>query len=199
MSKIWMTRLGVLVLALGLIYGGLDIAGAAPGGPGPPAQTVVVDNTATNPVPVQQQGTATVTFANSAIKTSAADNPAFQPVVVNKGTDDSLGVIFEDLYTVPAGKELVITNISAQVGVPQATDFSDLHFNSEVGGQVGVVYLPATKIGSDSSHDISNGTSMTQIYGDPGTHVGCAAQRNSAQGDFLLNCSFEGYLVDLPS
>jgi hypothetical protein len=69
MSKIWMTRLGFLVLALGLVYGGLDIAGAAPGAPTPPAQTVTVGNTANSPVPVQQQGTATVPISNAAVPT----------------------------------------------------------------------------------------------------------------------------------
>jgi hypothetical protein len=49
-----------LVVALGLLYGGLDLAGAAPGSPGPPTTTVIVGNTATSPVPVQEQGTVTV-------------------------------------------------------------------------------------------------------------------------------------------
>src|SRR5579862_8780349 len=45
MSKRSVIRVGVLVLALGLVYGGFDIAGAAPGPPsGPPTQTVIVDN-----------------------------------------------------------------------------------------------------------------------------------------------------------
>ena len=48
MSKRSVIRVGVLVVALGLVYGGFDIAGAAPGPPtgppGPPTQTVIVDN-----------------------------------------------------------------------------------------------------------------------------------------------------------
>jgi hypothetical protein len=60
----WLARLGGVALALGLIYGGFDLAGAT----GPPSNVtgiVTVGNDASNPVPVQQQGTATVNVNNT--------------------------------------------------------------------------------------------------------------------------------------
>jgi hypothetical protein len=65
MAKRMIIRGGLLVLVLGLVYGGLDLAGAAPNVIGPPTQTVTVANTAADPVPVQQQGTATVNVTNT--------------------------------------------------------------------------------------------------------------------------------------
>jgi hypothetical protein len=60
------TTMFVLVLVLGLAYGGLNLAGAA----GPPSivsGTVTVGNDATSPLPVQQQGTANVNVTNSSL------------------------------------------------------------------------------------------------------------------------------------
>ena len=114
-------RGGLLVLALGLVYGGLDFAGAAPTPPGL-NQTVTVANSVATPVPVQQQGTATVNVSNASIpvtgtvKTSAADNPAFQPINRSCSSDPTLtgaGQCF--LYTVPTGKELVVTDVSVSI------------------------------------------------------------------------------------
>jgi hypothetical protein len=50
MTSKTLARLAFLVLAVGLVYGGLDIAGAAP--PGGVSGGVTVQNTPTNPVPV---------------------------------------------------------------------------------------------------------------------------------------------------
>jgi hypothetical protein len=78
MSLRRLVRVGALVLAIGLIYGGLDLAGAVP-----PAthNDVTVDNTAGNAVPVQQQGTASVAVQGTA--TVHVDNvPATQAVTV---------------------------------------------------------------------------------------------------------------------
>jgi hypothetical protein len=65
MTKRTLIRLSMGVLGFGLLYGGLDVAGAAPGGQQP--STVIVGNTSTDPVPVQQQGTATVSISNAAV------------------------------------------------------------------------------------------------------------------------------------
>ena len=64
MSKRTLVRLLLLCVVFGLVYGGLNLAGAVP-----PAtkNNVTVDNTAANPVPVQQQGTATVSVANTTV------------------------------------------------------------------------------------------------------------------------------------
>jgi hypothetical protein len=198
MAKRTLTRLGVLVLALGLLYGGLNVAGAT-GPPGLITGVVTVGNTPSNPVPVQQQGTATVT---GTVKTSAADNPAFQPVA--KDCDHGgTGSANCDLYTVPSGKELVVTLVSmgANVGggggdfLVQAT-FTH-RTSQEFGGDV---FVPMSKMGTDS-HNVNwyLGALMTQFYVPAGQVVSCGAVADLATDVVDVECNMHGYLVDVPS
>jgi hypothetical protein len=79
-------------LVSGVVYGGLDLAGAT----GPPSIVtgqVTVGNTPANPVPVRQQGTATVTVR------SVADWPGFFPsgpdavaVLIAAGADPNAAI-----------------------------------------------------------------------------------------------------------
>ena len=72
------------------------------------AQAVTVNNTTSNPVPVLQQGTATV---------SVADNhEPFQQALNVFMLDDVLGG--NDSFTVPAGKRLVVQYIAVRASVP---------------------------------------------------------------------------------
>jgi hypothetical protein len=57
----------LLALVIGVGYGGLDLAGAAPS-----ISSVIVGNTAANPVPVLQQGTASVNVTNGSVPVSGS-------------------------------------------------------------------------------------------------------------------------------
>jgi hypothetical protein len=206
-------RLGVLVLALGLVYGGLDLAGAAPGANGPPPQTVIVGNTATQPVPVQQQGTASVNVSNASlpvsgtvkidpggngVETTAADNPAFQPVT-RACFDDHTGGVNCDLYTVPAGKELVVTTASINITLAKAssTGLSEALIGHVAGGNAGAFYVPVSNVGTGDLTSTLQGGGMTQFYADPGTTVTCSAG-SLGSGEMAEECSVDGYLVNVP-
>jgi hypothetical protein len=213
MNKRLVIRLGVLVVALGLVYGGLDLAGAAPSGNGPPPQAVIVGNTAAQPVPVQQQGTATVNVNNASLPvngtvkidptgngvvTKAADNPAFQPVT-RVCFDDQVGGVNCDLYTVPAGKELVATGVSINIILAKAgsTVLSEALIGHTAGGVAGAFYIPVSNIGTSDFTSTFQGGVMTQLYADPGTTVTCNAG-SQGSGEMAEECSLDGYLVNLP-
>jgi hypothetical protein len=127
----------------------------APGANGPPAQTVTVGNSAAEPVPVQQQGTASVNVSNTSlpvngtvkidpagntVNTNQADNPAFSPVQgsaeVNVFGGNSSRA---SAYTVPGGKELVIQNVTFHASLAAGNDF---YFAAVALGSSFVDYLP---------------------------------------------------------
>ena len=201
-------RGGLLVLAFGLTYGGLDLAGAAPGGtPGPPAQTVTVGNGVADPVPVQQQGAATVTVSNT-VRTAAADNPAFQAVNTSVHLSASPGGALDfdaTIYTVPSGKELVITELSADVLsdvtlLPYAT-FNTFSQSADPANESGLTFwdLPLQANGSQGGSQFAShsGLQQAQIYVSPGVAVTCGFLQ-STSGTTQGRCSLSGYLVNLP-
>lgn len=212
--------LAVLVPVLGLVYGGLNIAGAAQ----PAASSnVTIDNTAANPVPVeeqstvnvkvrnangnpvpvQQQGPLTVTVSNPSLpvtgtlnidpssvqKTSAADNPALQPVEVVGGEGN--------IYSVPAGKELVIDQVSiiaipVSPSVPAAT------------GEL-LVRTPGSSLASFSEFfplEVSGGIFMsgsqhTQFYASAGQNLFCGILTADQNLQDSAECNVAGHLVDI--
>jgi hypothetical protein len=104
---------GLIVLALGLLYGGLDLAGAT----GPPSIVtgqVTVANTATNPVPVQQQGTATVSVANDTVPvheqgTADVVSADTTQVLLNEQIPSTGGgTAFTDTFDVSSAKEVAV-------------------------------------------------------------------------------------------
>jgi hypothetical protein len=106
-------------------------------------------------VPVQQQGAAIVNVSNtslpvtgtvkidptgSTVKTNQADSPAFSPVhgstevdVFGQNSGRASG------YTVPAGKELVIQNVTFQANLNAGNDF---YYAIVAQGSSVVDYLP---------------------------------------------------------
>jgi hypothetical protein len=78
------------------------------------AQSVTVNNTPAQAVPVTQQGTATVRVTNERtqpLPTSDVNAPARTPVKVATRVDVQAAAV--DLYTVPSGKRLVLEYIDA--------------------------------------------------------------------------------------
>jgi hypothetical protein len=231
MSRRVLTTLGLGVLVLGLIYGGLDIAGAAV--PGGISGTVTVDNTPTNPVPVQQQGTATVSVGNAAnnpvpvqqqgtatvsvsntslpvtgtvkidptantVQTSAADNPAFRPVELSGGFAFDAGNLAgnSQVFTVPAGNELVIQSVTFFGFLPTGEHIPgvSVETNSNANYFPSLSDVPAP----GGSSDAVIGGGQTTIYVNPGDVVVVSATRDSSTGAGNIEVGINGYLVNLP-
>jgi hypothetical protein len=214
MNVRWLARLGGVALALGLIYGGFDLAGAT----GPPSTItgiVTVGNDTSNPVPVQQQGTATVNVNNTplpvtgtvkidpasntvnigsadTVSTAAADNPAFNPVT-GECSDIEAGNVVCTIYTVPAGSELAVTSVSMNIGIPTGDSLSDAAIGHRAGGVPSEFNVPVTLEGSETYL----GGLATQFYADPGTDVLCLAAVQ-LPGNISAACTIDGYLVKLP-
>jgi hypothetical protein len=205
MSKKVLTRMFFLVLVGGLIYGGVDLAGAA----GPPSivtGTVTVANTPSSPVPVQQEGTATVNVSNTSlpvtgtVTTKSGDNPAFQPISADCGIDAVEGVAECNIYEVPAGKELVVTSVSVKATLPTGQAPQDVDFEHRVGGGDTPFFVPVSEVGSNANNATWQGGLATQFYADPGTGLSFSevADNPSISGG-MVAASIDGYLVTLPS
>jgi hypothetical protein len=174
------------------------------------------------PLPVSISGTPTINFANTAanpLLVRDVDNPARNFVRLNfnvaqpAGTGSGL-ICFESGYTVPAGKRLVIDDVSARTGGPSSTItglFIDLTVNAANVGTpctaaaffvkqtIGVV--PFTFQGFDSlGSRYAAAHESTQFYVETGETIG-GSLANSA---FVLGQAvtyimhISGHLVSIP-
>jgi hypothetical protein len=186
MGKKTLTRIFFLVPVIALIYGGIDLAGAS----GPPtivSGQVTVANTPSNPVPVQQQGTATVRVdPSTVVQTSAADNAAFQPVLLYQ---DNCG---GDLYTVPAGKELVVDDVSFHADFATDANGGVVVFHGST--IVFDLWVPMTS--SDPAQGEFAGSEQTQFYVNPGDRLNMFFDEGGSNS--IMDCSVAGHLVTLP-
>jgi hypothetical protein len=124
---------------------------------------------------VAQDRVRIVNTPQAPVPTRQTDLPAFQPV---QRTGNVPGGVREvALYTVPAGKRLVIEYVEGEVG-----------WQTTVGG-VTVAYFPSAPAGAEGQ--------MIRIYADPGTRVFAVRRATSRMGTQPLG-RFSGYLVDLP-
>ena len=152
---------------------------------------------------VTVQGTPSVTVGNTLsqpVPTRSVDNPARQPVqrtgLVIIGTADQIEE--QTLYTVPAGKRLVIEEASVRAqlfaGVSQAMVF--LRSN---GGGFGGHYVPLTSVGAlDGFGTVLVGTELLRGYADAGTAVDVSVTINTASGSGgRFEITLTGHLVDL--
>jgi hypothetical protein len=196
---------------------------------------VVVTNTASNPVPVtptgtvpvHEQGTAnvnvtgtpSVALASSGntvkidgagsgpLQTKAADNPAFQPISASCEIIDSLNGFGCDLYTVPAGKELVVTTVSVNGLFPGSSDtLAHVFIARKINGDTTpAFFIPVSFHGAAScagciSTDVYfSGGTATQFYADPGTTMVGVGGLQSGNENIEAGFDIEGYLVNLPS
>jgi hypothetical protein len=214
----WLARLGGVALALGLIYGGLDLAGAT----GPPSNVtgiVTVGNGASNPVPVQQQGTATVNVSNSSVPvtgtvkidptgntvqlggtatvhTQAADNPAFTPVHLNQAVNFAAGEALESEtpYVVPDGKELVIQQVSFEGHLPSGENIIQMTITTGDGP----TWFPVQSDEPAGANDWITGGGPATIYAGPGSFVAVELGRFPSNDTGSIGVAENGYLVNLP-
>jgi hypothetical protein len=199
---------------------------------------VLVANTSANPVPVQatgtlpvhEQGTANVNVTNTVpvsgsvgitgtpsvslsgtptVKTTAVDNPAFQPVEVEGSVVDGSDTTIADkaIYTVPAGKELVIQQVQMQSVLPSGEHVIESSIATVNSTQLGrpTFYrwiVPETTAVVDTFGTDWIGAIQTTLYADPGTNVAMRCRRSDTTGTsngVSVTCDFSGYLVSLPS
>lgn len=190
---------------------GVAVAGAAivalllavPLPAAPPDKEVKVINTPAEAVPVEVQGTPSVTVGNALsqpVPTRSVDDPALQPVQRTGLLIFAAGEQIKEqtLYTVPAGKRLVIEegSVRAQLfdGVSQA-----MVFVRSTGGGLGGHYVPLTSIGViDGMGTVLLGTELFRGYADAGTNVDVSITINTAGGSGArIEVTFTGHLISL--
>ncbi len=162
----------------------------------PKPSSVVVTNTAANPVPIT---------APSSIPVKAGDNPAFQPYQV----EDDAGVISPNGYyktasfDVPAGKRLVIEFVSILVYLDSGDNLQEAVVTvSKPGGGVITHSLTRTATGPSNGCLACGTFTVTQplrLYCEAGAGaLKVQTQRVNASGLYKTAFSVSGYLVDLP-
>jgi hypothetical protein len=138
----------------------------------------------------------------SAPRHASAQSPA-DPAALNavaRSTTSDWGAATAggfNMYTVPAGKRLVIENVSAQMRV-LAGAFAVVSVHTTVGGnqaQAEVALAPQGTFGRESRFAA---TQNMRLYADPGTTVAISYARSVADTTGKLTLGFSGYLVDKP-
>ena len=175
--------------------------GATPARAQTPSVPVRITNT---PVPVAVQGTPSVLVGNTLaapIPTRCVNEPARQPVQRTELLIFAAGDTIKDqtLYTVPAGKRLVIEEASVRAqlfdGVSQAMVF----IRSFADGNIGGHYVPLQPVGPvDGMGTVLVGTELLGAYADAGTTVDASITLNTGTGDGgRFEVTISGHLVDL--
>jgi hypothetical protein len=144
------------------------------------AQAVTVANTSANPVPVQQQGTASVSVTNTSVPVHEQGVAS----VLQAGTPVTVQFSNLTLYTVPAGKRLVIEYVSGY------SDTSGYMVLEVLGGGIGVANftLPTTNATNEfvtrwvMSHPVT-------IFAGPGAQL-------EAIGGTDAQITATGYMLD---
>jgi hypothetical protein len=188
--------------ALLLVCGGVlaTLLVAVPIQAGPPPQDVTVINTAANPLPVavqgtptvnaQQQGTWNVGVTNTDAKQSVQRTTL---VILPAGTqiDD------ETMYTVPAGKRLVIEQASVRAQLGSGTHAA-MPFIRTFGPSLGVFYVPLTPLGAFAGMgEVQIGSEHIRAYAVAGSNVDASITVDTATGgSSRFEVTFAGYLVD---
>jgi hypothetical protein len=216
------------VLIAMAVLGTLGVTNLAAGA-GPDAGiNVNVVNTPANPVPVTGSvsvtggitGTVTGTVGLTPGTSVLIDNTVGDPVRVRNVNDaiqpvqaqasclvNALGCL-PTIYTVPAGKRLVIEYASMRVCVLPGQS-ATLSVATQVGDQAVFHYLNVTPpaaapgtfaIGCNSavaSSEVAVGQQV-KIYADAGSGVVLTGTRNSTVGTASFQFSISGYLVNVP-
>jgi hypothetical protein len=209
-----MKRKQILAVSLTIIAAAVTVQSAFSAQTSPPGPDVTVINTQTNPVPVSvinfPTGTNTVNVSsstNAPLLVRDVDNPARQPVV--RLADDVNVLVgetqaFKQMYTVPAGKRLVIEFVSVRTFVlPPGQTFS-----VEVGVSDGQttydINLAPTLVGTFTVGTGGNKVArsaisqQTRVYANAGDTIRAFAQKGDDVGAGQANITVMGYLVDVP-
>jgi len=147
---------------------------------------VVVTNSPAQPVPVKDQ-----------------DNPARQPF--HFSAPISVNVAFANVNVpVPAGKRLVIEQISAEVHVMQTSGtYPSFGATAFANGVDGNMWAPMTYVGPGDDGPNYFAIQQVRLYGDPGTnvilHLYKSRDINQVYSGIVSGyISITGYLVNIP-
>lgn len=209
----YMKRNQILAVSLTIMAAAVTVQSAFSAQTSPSGPDVRVVNTQTNPVPVSvinfPAGTNTVNVSsstNAPLLVRDVDNPARQPVVrladdVNLIVGESQA--FKQMYTVPAGKRLVIEfvsvrtfvgpgqNLFVSVGVSDGQNFYDINLAPTLVGTF--------TVGTGGNQgDRSAISQQTRFYANAGETVRAFAQKNDDLGAGQATITVMGYLVDVP-
>ena len=159
---------------------------------GPPKPVVVV-NTPATPVPVDGQ----VRVVNPVQVVQVAKTPVNE-VINTTIADGEYSTSFVELFTVPEGKQLVVTHASAAMGGPDAIAF-------RINVENVTAFLAIHDIAGIRSGPLVVGGQATwamslpmELYVPAGQAVTCSALRGTTTGSVTGRCSISGYLVDVP-
>lgn len=192
--------LGVAVLVLSAVLGATvlrePIATAAS-----PFQNVIIGNTASQPVPVKQQGsialtgTADVNVTNSSLKVTTDQEPYEHTVFFNQTATTCTQFVCEVSFpAVPTGKRLVLTYASAEYGL--TTGGTGANVSLGVNGN-GIndpqIELPAPQ---PRGFDIYIASGPVSFYAEAGDVPTLSLGGQHINTSTTAHASVVGYLVD---
>jgi hypothetical protein len=102
-----------------------------------------------------------------------------------------------NVYTVPAGKRLVIENVSAHIRVLTGA-FVVVRVNTSVGGAFSEAEVPLVFQGTFGREAHFSATQNMRLYADPNTAVTISYFRSTTDTTGKVTLGFSGYLVDKP-
>ena len=98
---------------------------------------------------------------------------------------------------VPAGRRLVIENVSARAILAGGTQYvTEAYLYTTVNGVTARHYLTIARIGANIS--IWQAGAQCKIYADPGTEVGIAVSRSASTSDMTLTGTIAGSEMPMP-
>ena len=156
----------------------------------------------TNTPTVSISGTPAVTIGNAAtapVNVRNVDNPAHQPVEINfdENMDEGAGQTFCPIavYTVPAGKTLVIEYVNF-FGIGPGSPVESLGFSIQ-GSFVDYVFITEQRGHSQIGSLFYTVNEPTRIYFGPSATVSLCAFRGSVKTGFMTaRAKLSGHLVD---
>ena len=141
-----------------------------------------------------------VKFPDGTVQTTAVNktsSPALQPFARSLTAQLPPVGPAEAMFTVPAGKQLVIETVSLEMAVISQENFVDLTLSSTVGGEVVSYRLFANKVFSNLANTYAF-TQPLKFYADPDTQVIATFLRRYTTGSGGFSLTLSGYLVDVP-
>lgn len=141
-----------------------------------------------------------VKFPDGSVQTtafSAMSSPPLQPFANQLSATFPFGAAGTTaMFTVPAGKRLVIETVSLRVTLPFGQIVESFTITTSVNGQVIDSSLFPSPIPQSGSASISGVTQPLKIYADAGTQVIAGILRGFAAADGAFTLAISGYLVD---
>ena len=148
--------------------------------------TTTIDNTTANPVPVTVQNTPLPVI-------NVQPNQPFQTVASVTIASGSISATGNTLFTVPAGKRLVIESISIYLTSAAASSITSVFFQTVVSGAIGYHGLTIPADGTI----YPCGNLNAKFYADPGTSVFANIYRTgSVTGTEYVYATITGYYLN---